>query len=130
MSTRTYLPPDPVIKNGDMSGNIVSDATILRSLSKCSYGLSWVGTSPVGTASVQCSNDYSLNPDGSVKNVGTWNTMTFLYNGSLVSSVAISGNSENGMFDIFDTGIYAIRLIYTFGSGVGTLQAIIAGKVS
>lgn len=130
MSTRTYLPPDPVIKNGDMSGNLVSDATILRSLSKCSYGLSWAGTSPVGTASVECSNDYSLNPDGSVKNVGTWNTMTFLYNGSLVSSVAISGNSGTGMFDIFDTGIYAIRLIYTFGSGVGTLQAIISGKVS
>lgn len=95
-----------------------------------SYAFSWVGTSPVGTLKVQVSNDFALNPDGSVLNAGTWNTLTFTLNGSVVSSAPVSGNSGTGFIDIAQTGSYAIRTLFTFTSGIGTLQAWLNGKVA
>lgn len=95
-----------------------------------SYSYSWAGTSPSGSISVQVSNDYSLDPTGTVLNAGTWNTITFLSGGSLVTSAAVSGNTGVGGIDVFQTGFYAIRTLYTFVSGTGTLQAYINGKVS
>lgn len=138
MSTRTNLRPQIVIPspqgspaNGaSMAGNITSAPTVMQSLSQCSYSLSWSGSTPVGTVSVECSNDFSLNPNGTVLNAGTWNIMTLNYGGSAVTTVPVSGNSGNGFIDILDTAAYAVRLIYTAGSGTGTLQVIFNGKVS
>jgi hypothetical protein len=95
-----------------------------------SYGISWSGTSPVGTISVQVSNDYSVGANGKQSNAGTWNTITFNQNGSAVSSFAVSGNTGNGFLDIDQMGAYAIRLIYVATSGVGQLQVTYNGKVS
>lgn len=138
MSTRTTLRPQQVIpspqgspaNSGDMTMNLTSAPTILQSLSKVGYSLSWSGSSPVGTVSVQCSNDYTLDPNGQVGNAGTWNTMTLSYNGSSVTTIPVSGNTGNGFIDIEATAAYAVRLIYTPGSGSGTLTAIINAKVS
>ena len=130
MATRTNLRPQIVINAGSMGGNLRSLPTIMQSLSQCSYSLSWTGVTPVGTVSVQCSNDFSLNPDGTVKNAGTWSVMTLNYGGSAVTTIPISGNSGNGFIDVLDTAAYAIRLIFTYGSGTGTLQVIFNGKVS
>lgn len=138
MSTRTNLRPQIVIpspqgtpaNSGDMSSNITSAPTVLQSLSRVSYSCSWVGTAPVGTISVQVSNDYSIGPNGVVANAGTWNTVTLLYNGVLVMSVPISGNSGNGFVEVNETAAYAIRLVYTATSGTGTLTATVVGKVS
>ncbi len=131
MSSRPKIDPYAVIVNGDMSqASITSSVTLTPSLSMISYGFSWSGTSPVGTIQIQSSNDYKLNPDGSVANAGTWNTITFLSAGSAVSSFAVSGNTGNGMIDLFETAAYALRAVYTKGSGVGTLQAIVNAKVS
>ena len=129
MSTLQQLKPFSVLTNGDMSGNLTSAVTVLSNLSMCSYGLSWAGSSPVGTVSVQFSNDYALNPDGSVLNAGTWNTATLNLNGSQVTTIPISGNSGNGFIDITDTAAWAVRLIYTAGSGTGSLQVVLTGKV-
>jgi len=93
------------------------------------YSYSWVGSTPVGTITVQVSNDYSLNPVGAVLNAGTWNNLIFNVGGTPTSSIAVSGNTGNGFLDI-QLGGYAIRTVYTKGSGTGTLQATIAGKVS
>lgn len=95
-----------------------------------SYSLSWAGTSPVGTVSVQASNDYAVYPDGTVKNAGTWSTLTLSVNGSPVSTIAISGNTGNGLIDLNSCAAYAIRLIYTRTSGSGTMQAVINAKVA
>jgi hypothetical protein len=138
MSTRTTLRPTQVIpspqgspaNSGDMTLSLTSAPTILQSLSKVGYALSWSGSSPVGTVSVQCSNDYSLNATGTVENAGTWNTMTLSYNGSSVTTVPVTGNTGSGFIDIDATAAYAIRLIYTPGSGTGTLTVIINAKVS
>lgn len=135
---RTALRPTIVIpspqaspaNSGDMSSSITSAPTVLQSISQVCYSVSWTGTTPVGTISVQASNDYSINPNGTVDNPGTWATMTLQYNGSAVTSIPVTGNTGNGLIDITDTATYAIRLVYTASSGTGTLTAIVSGKVS
>lgn len=124
MSSRPLLQPAPVIVNGDMSGTITSKVTIISNISMMSYSYSWVGTSPIGTITVQVSDDYTQNAEGVVSNPGTWNTLP------LSSSPAVSGNTGNGLIDIDQLGAYAIRTIYTPVSGIGSLQCIFKGKVS
>lgn len=138
MATRPQFNPYIVIPNaaaspantGSMAANIFSKPTIIQKLSMISYQAEWTGTTPIGAASVEVSNNYSLNPDGSVKNAGTWTTMTFQYNGTAVTSVPITGNAGNGFFDIDATGSYAMRFVYTATSGTGTLQVTINAKVA
>jgi len=95
-----------------------------------SYALVWSGTSPVGTVSIQGSNDFALNAEGGVAVAGTWNTLTVNYNGSAVTTIPVTGNTGNGIVDITATGIYAIRLIYTAGSGTGNLTVTMNAKDS
>lgn len=130
MAFRPELKPFLVITDGDMSGNITSDPTIIQKISMLSYSYSWSGSTPVGTVSVQVSNDYSLDAQGNTANAGTWNTLTLNVGGVPSTTVAVSGNTGNGFIDIDQLGAYAIRTIYTAGSGTGTLQCMIAGKVS
>ena len=138
MSTRTNLKPSQVIPSaqavppstGSMAASIISAPTLLQSISQVCYSVNWTGTSPVGTISVQASNDYSLNPNGTVENPGTWSTMVLQYNGTAVTTIPISGNTGNGLIDITDTAAYAIRLVYTFTSGTGTMTATVSGKVA
>lgn len=129
MSTRPYLKPNPVIKNGDMSGNVTSLPTLLVGATKASYAFSWAGTTPVGTVALQGSNDYALNPDGTTAVAGTWSTFTLQYMGTSVQSVPVTGNTGTGMIDI-ETGANAVRVVYTAGSGTGILQAVFTGKVA
>lgn len=124
MSSRTQLNPYSVITNGNMSGNLTSAVTIVQKLSLISYSITWSGTSPIGLMAVQVSNDYSVFPDGIVNNPGTWNSLP------LSTTPSISGNTGNGFIDIDLNGAYAVRLTYTFTSGTGTLNAIVAAKVA
>ncbi len=130
MSTRANLAPQPVIVNASMATSQSSAVTILANLTKASYGVSWTGTSPVGTLSVQASNDYSLYPNGKVNNPGTWTTLTLSVAGAPVTTISVSGNTGTAMIDIVETSIYAIQLVYTAASGTGTLNAILTGKVA
>jgi len=130
MSTRTTLRPQPVISAGDMSAvSITSAPTILQSLSLASYQLSWTGTSPVGVVTVQVSNDYALSPTGTVAVAGTWTNIYFPVAGAQAASLAVSGNTGNAFINLSDLGAYAVRLVYTKTSGVGSLTAIVNGKV-
>lgn len=124
MSSRPIFAPASVIANGDMSGNLISKPTIVQNLSMISYDISWVGSSPVGVMSVQVSNTYSQNADGSVRNAGNWTTLT------LSSPPSVSGNTGNGFIDVDVTAAYAIRLVYTRAAGTGTMNAVIAAKVT
>lgn len=113
-----------------MAGNLISLPTILQSLTKIAYALSWTGSTPVGSASIQFSNDYSLNPNGTVNNTGTWTTAELSVNGAASTLVPVTGNTGTAFIDIDVTGAYASRLIYTAGSGTGSLNVIVNGKVS
>lgn len=130
MSIRPELRPYAVISKGNMAGSLTSSVTIIQKISMLSYHYSWTGASPVGSISVQVSNDYSIDVQGNVVNAGTWDTLTFLSAGSLVTSFSVSGNTGNGGADVFQTGFYAIRTLYTAVSGTGTLTATINGKVA
>lgn len=120
MSTRTNLQPQSIITNGSMAADITSAPTLLKSLSRVSYELSWSGTAPVGVAAVQVSNSYSLNPNGTVNNTGTWNT---------IATGAVSGATGVGGLDVI-TAFNAVRLIYTRTSGTGTMNATVNAKVA
>lgn len=111
-------------------GGVASDVTVLQGLSMVSYSLSWSGTTPIGTIALETSNDYALNPNSSVANAGTWNIAPIDVNGAIATSAAITGNTGNGMIDVTATGVYAVRLLYTKTSGVGTLTIVVSGKVS
>ncbi len=125
MASRPIFTPHSVITNGDMSTSLTSDVTIIQNLSMISYSCAWsAGSTPVGAITVQVSNDYSQNADGSVRNAGTWNTVT------LSTATNVSGNTGNGFIDIDAIAAFAIRLVYTRTSGSGTLNVIINGKVS
>ncbi len=130
MSTRTVLRPN-TLDTIDMSvTSTATEATILQGLSMVSYAASWTGTSPVGTLALEISNDFELNPDGTVKVAGTWNIAPISVNGAVVTSAPVTGNTGNGFIDVTATGAYAVRLLYTKGSGVGTLTITVAGKVA
>lgn len=124
MSSRPIASPFPVITNGNMSGSITSAVTVIQNLSMISYDISWAGTAPVGTMSVQVSNTYSQNADGTVRNAGNWTTLT------ISAATVVSGNSGSGAIDIDATAFYAIRLVYNFTSGTGVMQAVLNGKVA
>lgn len=130
MSDRPLIKPTLVITSGDMSGNLTSRVTILERVSMMSYAYSWSGSTPIGTVSVQVSNDYSENPDGSVKTAGTWNSLVLGYNGTQASTIPVTGNTGNGFIDIDSQAGYAIRTIYTAASGTGTLNVTVKGKVA
>lgn len=89
-----------------------------------SYDISWTGSTPVGVMSVQVSNTYSQNGDGTVRNAGNWTTLT------LSDPPSVSGNTGNGGIDVDATGFYAIRLKYIRTSGTGTMNATINAKVA
>lgn len=125
MASRPLFTPYPVVTNGDMSQtSIISKVTIIQSLSMVGYDISWSGSSPVGTCSVQVSNTYSQDSNGAVKNAGNWTTLT------LSSPCSVSGNTGNGAIDVDATGFYAIRFVYTKVSGTGTLNVTVNGKVA
>lgn len=130
MSQRTVLRP-VTLPSINMASNGTSAVTILQGLSILNYSVTWTGTSPVGTLSLQFSDDYQLSPNGeTVINAGTWNTVPLDVAGAIQTSIAISGNSGNGMIDIDLTGAYAARLSYTASGGTGTLIPTVTGKVS
>src|ERR1700676_1547613 len=100
MSSRPMLTPFSVITNGDMSANIISAVTIVQNLSMISYDVSWTGTAPVGGMSVQVSNTYTQNADGTVRNAGNWTTLT------LSAPTNVSGATGNGFIDVDATGAF------------------------
>ncbi len=124
MSSRPIKGPYQLVVNGNMAGSITSPATIIQNISMLSYDISWAGTAPVGTMSVQVSNTYSQNADGSVRNAGSWTTLT------LSATPSVSGNTGNGFIDIDATGAYAVRAVYTRVSGTGLMQITVASKVA
>lgn len=139
MSTRPQFNPYIVIPNASaspastasMGATTTSAPTIIQKLSLISYSMSWsAGSTPVGTASIQVSNDFALSPSGAVLTAGTWNTINFNSGGSSVASLAVSGNSGNLYIDAGLVSAYAIRFVYTRSSGSGTMQVIVNAKVT
>lgn len=123
MASRPILAPFSVIEDGDMSGNIISDITVIQNTSMIAYEVSWSGTTPIGEMSVEVSNTYTQNADGSQRNPGEWTAIP------MSDTADVTGNTGTGFIEIEGLSAYAVRLVYTRTSGTGTMNAVIAGKV-
>ena len=123
MSSRPQFDPFPVITDGDMSTTLISLPTVINKLSMFSYDISWTGA-PVGDFSVEVSNTYKQNADGTVRTVGNWTPLP------LSGMPTATGTSGTGFIDIEAIGAYAMRLVFTPTSGSGTMNAVASGKVS
>lgn len=128
MSTRTALRPN-LLSPLNLANTGASQPTILQSLTKLNYDITWTGSSPVGTLQLQSSSDYLLAPNNTVINAGTWNTCPMGVDGAYATSIPITGNTGNGEIAILHTSGYAMRLLYTASSGTGTMSIIVSGKV-
>lgn len=124
MASRPIFSPFYVITNGDMSGTLISDVTIIQNLSLISYAAFWVGTAPTGVVTIQVSNDYTKNAAGIVQNPGTWNTLP------LSAPTVVTGSTGNGFIDIDANAGFALRFVYTPTSGTGLLNVVIDAKVA
>lgn len=130
MSTRPRIPAYTVIDGESMASDITSQVTIIQSLSVFSYSYTWTGSTPVGTISVQVSNDYEEDAQGGVANAGTWSDLPVESNGVIVTAIPLTGNSGQGFVDIELHGAYAVRTFYDRTSGTGNLTAILNAKVT
>ena len=127
MASRPIFSPYQVFVNQSMATSVATSAvSIIQNLSQVGYDISWSGGSgaTAGTFSVQVSNTYTQNSDGTVRNAGNWTTLT------LSSTPTVAAASGNGYIDIDAISAYAIRLVYTPSGGAGTLNATICGKCS
>lgn len=129
MSDRPIIAPNlqkPIINNQSMAASIVGPATIIQRLPGISYDIVWTGT-PTGTFSVEVSNTYSQNADGSVATAGNW---TVLPSSSFTGTYPVpSGSAANGFIDVVGTEAYAVRIIYTRSGGTGNLTVVPSAKV-
>lgn len=94
---------------GDMSGDLISSAQIMDQEIVCTLQAVWVGATPVGTLSLQLSNDKIIWTD---------------YSGS---STSVNGNG-NFAWNIEMAPFQWVRVIYTFTSGTGALAINFSGK--
>lgn len=124
MASRPLAKPYPVVINGNMASTITSSPTIIDQLSMIGYEVNWSGTAPSGIVSIQVSNTYQQNIDGSVRVAGSWNTLT------LSSVPTLSGNTGTGFIDLDQLSGFAVRLVYTPTSGTGTMNVVVSAKVS
>lgn len=123
MASRPILSPYSVITNASMATTVTSQVTVVQNVSVLSYDISWTGTAPVGQLFAQSSNTYSQNADGTVANSGNWNNLPLSMNAT------VSGATGSGIIEVDCSGTYAIRIQYIPASGVGVLNATVAGKV-
>lgn len=96
----------------DMSGSRTSNITTVQYMDNVGIVVNWTGTSPVGTFTVEVSNDNFL----------TSSTLDF------GSTITISGNSGSHLIDINQLPYGYIRAKYNFTSGTGTLTAVLSSK--
>lgn len=105
------------MNQADISANATSAVTNTSNFDKASIYLAWSGTAPVGTITVEATND-----DPSSQNP-TWKTLDF------GASIDISGDTGSHDLVFNELPFNAIRVQYTSTSGVGTIDATIHAKV-
>lgn len=96
-----------LVASGDMSADITSASESLLHIFGYCVQVQWSGTSPVGTLTLEASNDGA-----------SWSTV----DGSLDD---VYGDSGSGIYHVTDVFYPYVRLKYTRTSGTGTLNATI-----
>jgi hypothetical protein len=124
MSARkNVLASYPIVSNGDMSlTSITSKVTNIQFLDNIGVQLDFTG-SPIGTFVVQVSADYATDYLGNVTNAGHW------INVNLPQSPVASGSAGDIYIDLNQLSAPYLRVVYTKGSGTGTLNAVVTAKM-
>lgn len=120
-NSKNALTPHQIITAGDMTGNITSDPTNIQYLDNVSIQLNFTGT-PTGTFSVQGSLDYQQASPYAKAVTGNWIDLT------LSPAPAASGSASQILLDLNQLSFPWVRVVYTFSSGTGSLDAYISGK--
>lgn len=113
--------PAQIITNAAMTGNVSSIGLDINQLYLGSIQATYTG-SPTGTIKVQVSDDIVAVAPGAdpSANVVHWDDYTG-------SSTAVAG-AGSITYNLSFTGYRWVRLVYTFTSGTGTLNATFSGK--
>lgn len=111
MSRKLVTLPYSVLTNGDMStASLTTDVVPIQYGDSVGFQLVWTG-SPTGTFDVQ----------GSLDQV-TWTSIT------LSASISAAGSGDHALIDMFALSFPWIRVVYTKGSGTGTLNVLATVK--
>ena len=114
MSRKNIITPFKIFDAVDISTNQTqSTPTNTSRLDKASITLNWTGTAPVGTITVEARNGSD----------DVWHELDF------GSAISISGNTGSHELIFNELPFEEIRVLYTAGSGTGTLDAILVAKV-
>ena len=95
---------------GDMSGNLLSDATNIKRLDNFGIQLVWTGV-PVGTFDIQASIDGV-----------SYTSLSFS------SPITASGTASSTLINLNQIPYAWVRVAYTATSGTGSLDITIMGK--
>lgn len=133
MSRKNALLPVKTITDGDMStASLTSLVTEIQYLDDIAIQLDWTGA-PVGTFAIQVSSTFKrYDPTNKITAAGTWTPLVLTYwNGSIfVTDTSIPTSVGSPIFlDLALLSAPFVRIVYTKGSGTGTLQCTISGKM-
>lgn len=101
-----------MLDDANLASNITSSSTNVINLDKASIHISWAGSSPVGTFTVEARNSEK----------DAWYTLDF------GAAITVSGASGDHQLIFNDLPFYEIRLQYVATSGAGTVDAILTAK--
>lgn len=119
------------IVNASMASNVISAVTSIAFLDNIGLQLNFSG-SPVGSFQAQVSADYAQDDYGNVTNAGTWIAVLLTYyNGTtVVQSTSVPTTQGSPIYlDLNQLSAPYLRVVYTAGSGSGTLNALITAKM-
>lgn len=109
---------------GDASqATVTSAVTNIQALDNVGIQVNILTGTPTGTFDVQISADHQ-EVNGNVSVSGSWISL-----GSPYQAAITSGSPANVYFDLNQLSAPFVRLLYTKGSGTGTFDAFIVGKM-
>lgn len=131
MSRKSNLLKFQNIVAGDASlTSVTSTITNIEHLDNIGLQFSWTG-SPVGTFAVQVSVDHAQDTNGNVTVAGSWTAipLSYLSSGSMTTATTIPTSVGSPIYvDLNQLSAPWIRVVYTKGSGTGTLTGYITAK--
>lgn len=123
-STKRTIEPVVLVNGTALTGSFQSQPFSIKNYDRLTIEILCTGA-PVGTVTVQASNDYvppsmSLNPSVIPAD---WFDMP-------LGLVALTGSAQNYFIDVAETGIPWIRINYVYASGTGSMTAVVTAKES
>lgn len=118
MGRKNVLLSFPMLNGADMSTNQTSPVTDIAYLDNAGITVTWSGTSPVGTITVECANP---NP---TENEADWNWHELGFG----TPIDVTGNTGSHIISMNQLPFTKIRLKYNFTSGTGSISALLSVK--